>query len=70
MLVPAPRGELTSALLTVLQDGPQATAEQYGTLDGAAGRVLDGSADVLRDDDLQLALFLLYELHYLSLIHI
>lgn len=67
MLVPAPRGELTSALLTVLQDGPQATAEQYGKLDGAAGRVLAGSADVLRDDDLQLALFLLYELHYSGL---
>ncbi|MBF4994695.1 iron-containing redox enzyme family protein [Arthrobacter gandavensis] len=67
MLVPAPRGELTSALLSVLQDGPQATAEQYGKLDGAAERALAGSTDILRADDLQLALFLLYELHYSGL---
>ena len=67
MLVPAPRGELTSALLTVLHDGPQATAEQYGNLDGTAEQILAGSTDVLRDDDLQLALFLLYELHYSGL---
>ncbi|MEB7503106.1 iron-containing redox enzyme family protein [Arthrobacter koreensis] len=67
MLVPAPRGELTAALLTVLHDGPQATAEQYGKLDDAAALVLAGTTDILRDDDLQLALFLLYELHYSGL---
>ena len=67
MLVPAPRGELTSALLNVLHEGPQATAEQYGKLDETASLVLAGSADLLRSDDLQLALFLLYELHYSGL---
>jgi len=67
MLVPAPRGELTAALLNVLHDGPQATAEQYGKLDDTASLVLSRSTDILRDDDVQLALFLLYELHYSGL---
>ncbi|MGW9404418.1 iron-containing redox enzyme family protein [Arthrobacter sp. NPDC055585] len=67
MLVPAPRGELTSALLNVLHDGPQATAGQYGELDDAASLALAGNPDILRNDDLQLALFLLYELHYSGL---
>ena len=67
MLVPAPRGELTYALLNALHAGPQATAEHYGKLDDAASLTLAGSTDVLRNDDLQLALFLLYELHYSGL---
>ncbi|MER1996622.1 MAG: iron-containing redox enzyme family protein [Arthrobacter sp.] len=67
MLVPAPRGELTSALLNVLHDGPQATAGQYRTLDETASLALTGGTDILRNDDVQLALFLLYELHYSGL---
>jgi len=67
MLVPAPRGELTSALLNLLLNGQQATAAQYGQLDDSAARVLAGTTDILRDEDLQLALFCLYELHYSGL---
>lgn len=67
MLVPAPRGELSSALLDVLRNGLQASAEDYGQLDDTAARSLARTTDILRDDDLQLALFCLYELHYSGL---
>ena len=65
MLVPAPRGELSSALLTVLHDG--AGTEGYERLEECADRALSGTAGILHSDDLQLTLFCLYELHYSGL---
>jgi hypothetical protein len=59
MQLPEPRGPLSSALFADLADG---TALSPGTLD--LGRRAAGSADPLRDDDLQLSLAVAYELHY------
>ncbi|MCU1617082.1 MAG: hypothetical protein JWO98_4622, partial [Frankiales bacterium] len=59
MQLPEPRGPLSSALFAHLADG---TALSPATLD--LGRRAAGSADPLRDDDLQLSLAVAYELHY------
>lgn len=64
MRVPQQRGDLSGALLDVLSLSPAApdVSEGLGRLDAAVhGARFD---DVLIDDDVQLALFLLYELHY------
>ncbi len=57
--LPSPRGPLTAALLTTLVGDP-------GPVDlrSATRRT---TTDAVLDDDLQLALFLLYELHYRGL---
>jgi hypothetical protein len=57
-LVPAPRGPLSAAVLDALT-GPPGTP--VGPLD------VDPSVDALADDDLHLALYCLYELHYRGL---
>ena len=60
--LPCPRGPLSDALLARLADGrPLASVELSGLLD---------AVDPLVDDDLHLALWCAYNLHYLSLIHI
>ncbi|WP_049831290.1 iron-containing redox enzyme family protein [Arthrobacter sp. RIT-PI-e] len=64
MKQPTPRGEISALVLATIA-APAPTQEeslvQLGTL--VAERV-SGTPDILRDDDLQLALFCLYELHY------
>jgi hypothetical protein len=55
--LPVPRGETSARLLDALRAAPHA----IGPLAGAA------PADPLTDDDLQLALYLCYELHYRGL---
>ncbi|MFZ3452026.1 iron-containing redox enzyme family protein [Arthrobacter sp. 7Tela_A1] len=67
MLVPAPRGELTSALLDALQAGPETSPDTYRRLEATTRDVLAAAGDILRHDDVQLALFCLYELHYSGL---
>ena len=67
MLLPAPRGELSSALLDVLLAGADAPPEKLNQLAAQGESALAGSADLLRDDDIQLTLFCLYELHYSGL---
>ncbi|MCU1432880.1 MAG: hypothetical protein JWP95_1985 [Actinotalea sp.] len=57
---PSPRGPLTTALLTALAAEPGPVPAVQAAVDAAVG---DGR-DVLADDDVQLALFMLYELHY------
>jgi hypothetical protein len=57
MPLPSPRGAASSAVLTALQGGREPVVP-------AVEVALERSADLLRDDDLQLALFCLYELHY------
>jgi Iron-containing redox enzyme len=55
--LPAPRGPVTERLLSALQHAP-------GSLDAGASPRFD---DPLADEDLQLALYLCYELHYRGL---
>jgi hypothetical protein len=59
MRMPSPRGPLSQALVKVLSDGTDADA-----LRAVAEACVAGSSDVVYDEDLQLALFVLYELHY------
>ncbi|MEJ3405728.1 iron-containing redox enzyme family protein [Rathayibacter sp. YIM 133350] len=59
MAIPAARGPLSRALVDVLQNGTAAEG-----LAGVARSVLEHTANTLDDDDVQLSLFLLYELHY------
>lgn len=63
MRPPAPRGPLSAATLQVLTDPPTPAPG----LVTAADRAIDDSEDVLADDDVQLTLFALYELHYRGL---
>lgn len=61
MALPSPRGPVTEALIARLT-GPEHAP--VGELAAAAADALAASGDLLVDDDLQLALFLMYELHY------
>jgi hypothetical protein len=60
MRLPAPRGPLTDALVTALRR-PRHEADVVVT---RAAEIADGTVDPLADEDLQLALTVLYELHY------
>lgn len=60
MHMPAARGPLTSALVSALRGAPGPVPE----VRAAAERAVAASGDVLADDDIQLALFCMYELHY------
>nr|WP_228281372.1 iron-containing redox enzyme family protein [Brevibacterium pigmentatum] len=62
-LMPRPRGEVTSLLLSVLTSDGGEAAELLPELDAAASSALVSSEDMFRDEDLQLALHLLYTLH-------
>jgi hypothetical protein len=63
-----PRGPLSSALLRLLQDAPPETGSDAD--DGLRAFVADAdtvaaaSDDLLRDEDVQLTLFVLYGIHY------
>jgi hypothetical protein len=59
MQVPAARGPLSQEIVRVLSGDAHAEA-----LLEIAQEVVANSPDVVRDEDLQLALFVLYELHY------
>src|SRR3954470_4286411 len=60
MRPPAPRGPLSTALLEALRGAPGPVPAVQAAADGA----LAATTDVLADEDLQLSLFVLYELHY------
>jgi hypothetical protein len=60
MRPPTPRGPLSAALLEALRGEPGPVPAAQAAADGA----LAATADVIADDDLQLSLFVLYELHY------
>ncbi|WP_448808038.1 iron-containing redox enzyme family protein [Agromyces bauzanensis] len=64
MALPTARGPLTDELLEVLASEPGARPGRVGELVADASEALAASDDLLADDDVQLALFLLYELHY------
>lgn len=61
MALPLPRGPVSESLIALLT-GPEHAP--VGPLAVAATEALTTSDDLLVDDDLQLALFLMYELHY------
>lgn len=61
--VPRPRGEVTSLLVSVLTSDGGEAAELLPELDSAVSSALVSSEDMFRDEDLQLALHLLYTLH-------
>ncbi len=63
MHLPAPRGPLGETLLRALRREPGPVAEAQGV----ARAAIAATTDVLADDDLQLSLLLLYELHYRGL---
>ncbi|WP_104053579.1 MULTISPECIES: iron-containing redox enzyme family protein [unclassified Arthrobacter] len=67
MRIPAPRGPVSAALLDLLTAPEAPSAGALTDLTEAVRRACHGAADILRDDDLQLALFCLYELHYSGL---
>ncbi len=60
-MLPSPRGPLSQTLLDVLTGGSAVTA-LTDAVDGVS--LTRPAPDVLADDDLQLALYLMYELHY------
>ena len=67
MRIPAPRGPVSSALFE-LPTAPEVPAAQaVADLAATARRAAAATADILRDEDLQLTLFCLYELHYSGL---
>ena len=61
MTMPTPRGPVTAARVAHLTGPEAAPVDELGW---AATEAIEASDDVLIDDDLQLALFLMYELHY------
>lgn len=66
---PAPRGPLSDRILTTIRREPTGDDALDGTTDLAARATVavEASTDIVHDDDIQLALFLLYGLHYGSL---
>jgi hypothetical protein len=65
MKFPRARGDASAALLRVLARSPgDVEASELFELQQAIPRAVAASTDLLRDDDVQLALFVLYELHY------
>lgn len=63
MEIPVPRGSVSAALFTYLREDGADPARLGGLLSSA----LAETPDILRDEDLQLTLFCLYELHYSGL---
>lgn len=63
---PQPRGPLSAALLATLTAGPPSAdpRDQLAPVREAAAELLDHGGDTLQDEDLQLSLTVLYELHY------
>jgi hypothetical protein len=64
MNIPDPRGPVSAALLALLAGQPDADAAALTGLQVLVSAQLAETGDVIEDEDLQLALFCLYELHY------
>jgi hypothetical protein len=63
MKIPQPRGPISAELLALLAGGPSDEAAAASLRQLATGH-MQASGDILEDEDVQLALFCLYELHY------
>lgn len=67
MRIPETRGPVSSALFKVLAQAPDAAGPGLDGLYSLVVRQLAGTGDIIADEDIQLALFCLYELHYSGL---
>ena len=67
MKIPAPRGRVSATLIDLLLGHCENRADGYAALDLLVDEALAAGTDLLRDEDLQLTLFCLYELHYSGL---
>ena len=66
--LPAERGPLSRRMLELLRGQPDSSAiERDSVIERAIERSMSAAGSVLADDDLQLALWLAYELHYRGL---
>ncbi|MUK00866.1 iron-containing redox enzyme family protein [Vibrio cholerae] len=64
MKQPSPRGEISSLLLAVIAGTVESQQGPLARLEVLVEAAVAETPDILHDDDLQLALFCLYELHY------
>ena len=67
MRIPETRGPVSSALFEVLAQAPGTAGPSLDGLYSLVARQLAGTGDIIADEDIQLALFCLYELHYSGL---
>ena len=67
MKVPTPRGPVSTALFSAFAELPGSNGEALDALQRAVAGHLPATLDIIGDDDLQLTLFCLYELHYSGL---
>lgn len=67
MRIPEPRGPVSSALFQVLAQAPDTAGPGLDGLYSLVVRQLAGTGDIIVDEDIQLSLFCLYELHYSGL---
>lgn len=63
-MLPGARGALSERVWTVLRGQPRAPAESVQAELTASARAVTAAAEPLHDEDLQLTLWALYELHY------
>ena len=64
MIIPEPRGPISAGVLALLAGEPAGNPAGLAALHALVQGQLSVSTDVIADDDVQLALFCLYELHY------
>lgn len=64
MKQPSARGEISALVLAVTAGTVASEQDSLTRLDARVEAAVSRTADILQDDDLQLALFCLYELHY------
>lgn len=67
MRIPESRGPLSNALFALLAQAPAEAGTGLDRLYHLAARQVAGTSDIIGDEDIQLALFCLYELHYSGL---
>lgn len=67
MRIPDTRGPVSSALFEVLVQAPDTAGPALDGLHRLVSREVAGTGDIIADEDIQLALFCLYELHYSGL---
>ena len=68
MNIPEPRGPISAGLFALLPGAPGADPAAVTALYDLAAGQLPGVEDIIEDEDVQLALFCLYELHYGGLV--
>ncbi|NUT70364.1 iron-containing redox enzyme family protein [Pseudarthrobacter sp. C4D7] len=67
MRIPDTRGPISSALFAALAKAPATAKAELDRLHRVAAERVAASGDILTDEDIQLSLFCLYELHYSGL---